>query len=222
MGAQPVIETCRLSNEPVRLSFRGANTLEGGAVLVGTRAALQGGMPKTLIQRSQPRRSQRLRIDTPQATFFTVDVSAGGVSFESLNAPARGRCVAGTIHVGKNDYGFEGVVAWVRAGDVRVNQRGRCGIRFTSTEAGFSEALVASRSASNPAVTPPLRAAPVTAMPVALVQASQGPTVVLQGEVWVVTARAQSGRQQEFRCAGEAQARKLATALTSADVATGL
>ncbi len=172
-------------------------------------------MPKTLIQRAQPRRSQRLRIATTGATFFTVDVSAGGLSFESLNVPARSRSVAGTIHVGSTDFAFEGVVAWVRSGDVRVNQRGRCGIRFTSTAPGFAEALIMSRSGSNATASPPVRAALLTAMPEASLQASQGLTVALEGQVWVVTSRTTSGRQQEFRCAGEAQARKLAAAFAS-------
>ncbi len=72
----------------------------------------------------------RLRVTTSAGCFFTVNVSQGGVCTEQMRVPKVGTRVAGRVSLDGRDALFDGLVVWARAGDSRLNQLGRAGLRF--------------------------------------------------------------------------------------------
>ena len=163
-------------------------------------------------QRSSVRQPKRFKLATGQSTVFTLDVGEGGLCFESMKVPARSTEVSGSVNVAGVDFTFQGTVAWTIAGDPRVNQRGRCGVRFTKVADGFVEALRLSRPTSSAAVSAAPRPVAVPSPAVTTVSPN-GPSISLQGDIWVVRTFNAAGRPQEFRCAKEAQARQLYASL---------
>jgi len=165
-------------------------------------------------QRSSLRQPKRLKLATGQSTVFTLDIGEGGLCFECMKTPARSSVVRGTVNVAGVDFAFEGLVAWTVAGDPRVNQRGRCGVRFTQVSDGFAAALKLSKP---PTTITTIGVAPAGAAPGHVVEATRGsseaPSITLQGDIWVVRSQNAAGRVQEYRCAKEAQARQLFAAL---------
>jgi hypothetical protein len=67
---------------------------------------------------------------TNRGIFFTVNVSADGACTELLRAPPVGSRIDGHIFVEGMSVPFSGRVAWARAGEPRLNQLGRVGVRF--------------------------------------------------------------------------------------------
>ena len=80
--------------------------------------------------RSSPRARRRLKVVVADATSFTVDISRGGFSNESMRVLPAGTLVRGTLHAGAKQIPFSGRVAWSKSGNLRVNVRGRMGIAF--------------------------------------------------------------------------------------------
>ncbi len=166
--------------------------------------------------RAFPRQPKRLKVTSPHAAAFTLDVGFGGMCLETNKALTPGGTITGTVSIGGLDLPFEGLVAWATQGDLRVGLRARSGIRFTKVSDGFAAALKVNRPAApsmglsmNQVPSRP-RAAPTPSAPRA---AGRAPTVTLQGEVWVVHAASGTGKVQEFRCVQEADARRLAMVL---------
>lgn len=67
---------------------------------------------------------------TNRGIFFTVDVSPDGACTELLRPPPVGSGIDGHIFVDGKSVPFAGRVAWARAGEPRLNQLGRVGVRF--------------------------------------------------------------------------------------------
>jgi hypothetical protein len=67
---------------------------------------------------------------TNRGTFFTVNVSPGGACAELLRVHPVGAWLDGHIYSDGKSVPFEGRVAWSRAGEPRLNQLGRMGVRF--------------------------------------------------------------------------------------------
>lgn len=78
-----------------------------------------------------PRTRKRLRVTVGLSPAFTSDISPGGFCIETMKTQKPGTGIAGKIRVGELDVEFSGTVAWARAGDLRMNQRGRMGVRLT-------------------------------------------------------------------------------------------
>jgi hypothetical protein len=85
----------------------------------------------------------RLRVTTTAGSFFTVNVSPGGVCTEQMRVLAAGTQVAGSIHLDGQNVPFTGRVAWARSGDSRLNQLGRMGVTFGHVDAGLASGLEA-------------------------------------------------------------------------------
>jgi hypothetical protein len=85
----------------------------------------------------------RLRVTTTAGSFFTVNVSPGGVCTEQMRVLTAGTQVAGSIHIDGQNVPFTGRVAWARAGDSRLNQLGRMGLTFGHIDAGLVQGLEA-------------------------------------------------------------------------------
>jgi hypothetical protein len=88
-----------------------------------------------------PRHRLRLRVATGGGITFTVDVSEGGVCTEQMRVLPVGACIEGSIRLDGNDLPFIGQVAWATAGEHRLNQLGRMGIRFDRIDPGFALGL---------------------------------------------------------------------------------
>ncbi len=86
-------------------------------------------MPAT---RRDRRARRRMKVVVADTTSFTVDVSQGGFSTETMRVLPVGTHVKGTLYVGDRQVPFAGRVAWSRAGSVQLNIRGRMGIAFTA------------------------------------------------------------------------------------------
>jgi hypothetical protein len=71
---------------------------------------------------------------------FTQDVSPGGLALELPRVPRPGTTVHGTLPLGGEEYPFTGVVVWAKAGEPRLQVRGRVGVRFTGIANAFFEA----------------------------------------------------------------------------------
>jgi len=71
-----------------------------------------------------------LKVVVADATSFTVDVSRGGFSTESMRVLPAGTLVRGTLHAGGQEIAFSGRVVWSKSGNLQVNIRGRMGIAF--------------------------------------------------------------------------------------------
>ena len=87
--------------------------------------------------RSSPRLRRRCKVDLKAGDLgagsvaFTIDVSAGGFCAELMRVPSLGTQVKGAIVIEGKEYPFSGKIAWARAGEPRVNLRGRFGVTFT-------------------------------------------------------------------------------------------
>jgi hypothetical protein len=92
-------------------------------------------MPKN--QRTLNRQRKRLKVLIGQATAFTIDVSPGGFCVELMRVFPPGSDVEGKLSLGSQDFPFTGKVAWAKAGDLRLNQRGRMGIRLTGIDNAY-------------------------------------------------------------------------------------
>ncbi len=68
---------------------------------------------------------------------FTADVSEDGFCAELMHVLTPGSQVNGTLSLGPNEYPFVGKVAWARAGDARLGQRGRMGVHFETIDDRF-------------------------------------------------------------------------------------
>ena len=88
-------------------------------------------------KRQSPRQRRRLRVTLGRTTSFTANVSHEGFCTEAMRVIAPGTPVEGAICVEGNDYAFAGSVVWAKAGDARVNLRGRMGVRFSTVSPGF-------------------------------------------------------------------------------------
>ena len=83
---------------------------------------------------------RRLPIKLAGAAAFTIDVSPGGFCAELMRVPVAGTPVSGTISIAGHDYPFSGRIAWARAGEPRMNLRGRIGVSFTQIPSEFASA----------------------------------------------------------------------------------
>ncbi len=81
-------------------------------------------------ERSAPRIRRRIKVKLGAVTIFTADVSPGGFCAEIMRAPTPGAVITGSVYVGEKELPFTGKVAWAKAGDARMNMRGRFGVRF--------------------------------------------------------------------------------------------
>ena len=72
-----------------------------------------------------------------QFTAFTVDISAGGFCVELMRIYPPGSDVEGKLTLGDQEFAFTGKVAWAKASDPRLNQRGRMGIRLTGIDNAY-------------------------------------------------------------------------------------
>ena len=88
-------------------------------------------------KRSLERVRKRMRVLIANATAFTIDVSPGGFCVELMHVQKPGTDVTGTLSTGEKEFPFTGRVAWARSGDMRLNQRGRMGIRLTGIDASY-------------------------------------------------------------------------------------
>jgi hypothetical protein len=89
------------------------------------------------------RRRLRLRVTTTAGSFFTVNVSPGGLCIEQMRVLAACTQVAGSIHLDGQNVPFTGRVAWARSGDSRLNQLGRMGVTFGHVDVGLARGLEA-------------------------------------------------------------------------------
>jgi hypothetical protein len=98
-------------------------------------------------KRSLNRQRKRLRVLIANATAFTIDISPGGFCVELMHVQKPGTDVTGTLSMGEQNFPFTGQVAWARSGDMRLNQRGRMGIRLTGIENSYYQLFTAPPSA---------------------------------------------------------------------------
>jgi hypothetical protein len=96
----------------------------------------------------------RLRVTTSRGGSFTVDASHGGACIEQWRVLAAGTRIEGHISLDGRDVPFSGTVAWALAGESRLNQLGRMGVRFDRIGPELSEGLTARAARSAPG-TPP-------------------------------------------------------------------
>jgi hypothetical protein len=89
-----------------------------------------------------PRKKRRVKVTFSHGPCFTVDVGDGGFCSESLRVLAPGTPVEGSFQLKEGgQVPFEGHVVWAKAGDARVNIRGRMGIRFTRVGPGLAHLM---------------------------------------------------------------------------------
>ena len=88
-----------------------------------------------------PRLRRRVRLTLKDAgPVFTADLSPGGFAAELLQVPRPGTTLHGTLPLGGQEFPFTGVVMWAKAGELRLNLRGRVGVRFTGIANAYFEA----------------------------------------------------------------------------------
>jgi hypothetical protein len=115
----------------------------------GSALNLDGSDPSFALRKSggmRPRalrRRLRLRVTTTAGSFFTVNVSPGGLCTEQMRVLAAGTLFVGSIHLDGQNVPFTGRVAWARSGDSRLNQLGRMGVTFGHVDVGFAQGLMA-------------------------------------------------------------------------------
>jgi hypothetical protein len=88
-------------------------------------------------QRNFPRSRKRVPLTLGGSKTFTKDLSAGGFSAELTQALPVGSAVSGAMEIGAGTYPYTGQVAWAKAGDMRIMQRARVGVRFTGVPNAF-------------------------------------------------------------------------------------
>jgi hypothetical protein len=92
-------------------------------------------------RRLLPRLRRRLRLTWGGSQpAFTQDVSPGGLALELMSVPPPGTQVRGVLPLAGRDFPFTGVVVWARAGEPRLQVRGRVGVRFTGIANAYFEA----------------------------------------------------------------------------------
>lgn len=82
-------------------------------------------------KRQAPRVRKRFRVDLAGTPLFTIDVSEGGFCAEAMRVLQPGSPIRGFIRIRDQEMPFVGTVAWARAGEPRMQLRGRMGVRFT-------------------------------------------------------------------------------------------
>ena len=87
--------------------------------------------------RSFPRARRRFPLSLGTSKTFTRDLSAGGFCAELVQALPVGTTVSGALDIGETRYPYTGTIAWARAGDMRIMQRARVGVRFTGVPNEF-------------------------------------------------------------------------------------
>jgi hypothetical protein len=93
--------------------------------------------------RLSSRLKRRVRVNVGRAAVFTLDLGPGGFAAEILRALPAGTLVEGTLRLGDQELKYEGQVVWARPGDLRLNLRGRIGVRFTRLPEGAERLLAA-------------------------------------------------------------------------------
>lgn len=83
----------------------------------------------------------RLRVKIGRSSAFTVDAGPGGICTEQLRVPPVGTPIEGHVYLDGGDASFAGRVVWTRAGDWRLNQLGRMGVRFDRIDPLFARGL---------------------------------------------------------------------------------
>lgn len=91
--------------------------------------------------RSAPRVRRRCKVTIAGSSTFTSDVSATGFCVELMRVLPAGSVISGTISLKGQEFSFEGKVAWAKAGDMRLNMRGKMGVAFTRIPESFRPAL---------------------------------------------------------------------------------
>ncbi len=81
---------------------------------------------------SRHRRRLRARLDG-LTTAFTVDVGPGGFCVLVNRVINPGMPLSGSLHVDGAEVPFEGRVAWVKPGDVRLRIPSRVGVSFSGS-----------------------------------------------------------------------------------------
>jgi hypothetical protein len=100
-------------------------------------------------KRYLPRLRRRLRLLwDATGPAFTQDLSPGGFALELLRVPPPGTTVHGVLPFAGHEFPFTGVVVWARAGEPRINLRGRIGVRFTGIDNGYFTAYAAASGAA--------------------------------------------------------------------------
>jgi hypothetical protein len=87
--------------------------------------------------RKMQRKRKRIRVTIAGSAAFTSDISPGGFCVETMAPQRPGTDVSGELFVAQSPYPFTGKVAWAVAGDLRVHQRGRMGIRLTGISSEY-------------------------------------------------------------------------------------
>jgi hypothetical protein len=88
-----------------------------------------------------PRLRRRLRLTLQDGgPVFTADLSPGGFAAELARVPRPGTTVHGTLPLAGQEFPFTGLVMWAKAGEPRLNLRGRVGVRFTGIANAYYEA----------------------------------------------------------------------------------
>jgi len=100
--------------------------------------------------RRSRRRNLRLRVTTNRGSWFTANVSRGGFCTHRMRVLEVGELVEGTIHLGGRLALFTARVAWAHAGDPRVSQLGRMGLRFEQIDPAFAGNLAAGSTGPEP------------------------------------------------------------------------
>ena len=78
---------------------------------------------------------------TSRGSSFTVNVGHGGVCTEQMRVLLVGTWVEGHISFDGRDAAFSGRVAWALAGDPRLGQLGRMGVRFDRVGSELAQGL---------------------------------------------------------------------------------
>lgn len=82
--------------------------------------------------RTHARHRRRIRMSIGRTAIYTADIGSGGFSAEMMRALPAGSAVEGTIRVDHVEGDYTGEVVWSLPGDLRLNVRGRIGVRFIS------------------------------------------------------------------------------------------
>ena len=91
--------------------------------------------------RTLPRLRRRLKLQLGALQTFTADISPTGFAAELMQALRPGTDLNGSIELCGETFVFTGKVCWAKAGEPRMNVRGRFGVRFTGMPNGFFEML---------------------------------------------------------------------------------
>lgn len=91
--------------------------------------------------RTLPRIRRRLKVRLGGLLTFTADVSPSGFAAELMQALPPGSELNGEIELCGESFPFTGKVCWAKAGEPRMNVRGRFGVRFTGIPNAFFELL---------------------------------------------------------------------------------